>query len=1001
MTSQPKTPGRLKRANSQLGHEMSQQDHCNSDGEFYLPGGKGIFVTTTKKGKPALGRKKKDRLLEDFGFDILGSAFGIPSRIDFEREAEREACRRKSFTTQRSTPTTPLALAPPTTPRGRFTKHHGRHKRGGSLIAISKRGPGPTSTPTRIRRGTGSLSSGSSYDRLPEARDGYLTPGYFYPPANPTPVSSPMWNLGNSMAISPNHGFPTTPPAGIAYSSGILPWAQSAPLMVPSPHYVQSPIHPISQSASAPLSSHQSQPMTPYHEIRSSVYPIPGSFSAYAPPLLSPLTALPLSANQPRDEPGTTALNSPFPLRYSPSEAKKCEEHYSETLKSTTPEAGKHEDNDESKGEKTKEAKRDIGKHIQHIHCCAGCGKVRSRQYQKAHPLKRGQIPDRDYCVKCQREAALAESDDTGDTVVNNSNEDPILTTTTDAPRTRYSKKQNGTNTCGTCKQTKKSKCFDSLSSILTNSTVSEGHTMLPLSVTSTEESDVRVSASIRGSGAGSRAGRHRSMRQRSLVRETVHKMDSDGDAPPLNIRSPRSPQGIHPWENKEATLGEYVGIKNSSSVADMEGVSSKESVSGPRSNNVLGNTPANNTGASSRVSAREKGSRFSEQSSSELLPKIRPRVSLQSISDHPEVVSPYYDGHNKMTMSMDEDYYYPTIGKETSKTPKATYSNVCYNNSRSRQPTSRAYGLAHEYKSTCESMSDARVHGPQTHSSASSRYGRSILESELGQQERSHRRRVRRHRDDTGLYRNRPEERYMDNMLDTEQENPDYVSGWDLPPTPPDLSHAYSFTYPYFTDEPWNSSQEGQGEFGQEIESVAEEDLASAAKFFNSMTSPVGDPSAPLFHMPSFTTRTEISVESYYPGEELDGPNLPLAAYELYEASDSSSMVGQEGSQVKTLEYSSKDDRNKRTAVRASSGASSTHHPQQKLRGSKHKSLKQCEENTYHSEEIVSSSSPGPASSMIVHTGHSAEGLQSDSIDDTNLTVVGKRRRIRQMLGL
>ncbi|KAI1206401.1 uncharacterized protein F4807DRAFT_438886 [Annulohypoxylon truncatum] len=806
-----------------------------------------------------------------------------------------------------------------------------------------------------------------------------------------------MWDFGSSMAMSPNRGFPMTSTANPQAFALQLPTAssfsQSQPIVVPSPHYVQAPIHPLSHSIATPLFHHHSQAISPCREVRPPIYPIAGPLITQAPPPPSLLAAMPLSAKQPRDDSRTAALNSSLPLRYSPSEAKMCEEHYIATRKATTKGTDKQGDR---KTKKMKGAGRDIGKHIQHVHFCAGCGRVRSKRYQKEHPLKRGQIPDRDYCTKCQREAVLAESDDADDTDVNVSHNETradILeadhrvqnateyhqtpTVTTNVSCTDCSKERYGKKACGSRKKNK-SGCFSSSSSILTDSTVAEGYTMLPPSVSSAGESDVGVTASARGP----KTGQHKCRRSKSLVGETAQKVDSS--VPPLSPDASR--------ENKEAILNNDTRMENSNPAANTEGDEP--------------NIYANSACAPSKTPF-ENHSRFSQQPSPEVLPKTRPKISPQSVSDRPEVTPLYYDGHDEMNTSMYTDHYHRSIDRET-QAPQATYSDDHYRNSRNKQPTNGFCKSVHEYNHPCESMKNSHVYEPQARAYATPRYEQPAVESEVSQRERSHRRRVRRHQDGGRAYRHEHGEGHMENAMGPETPcDPDYVSGWDLPPTPIDLSHAYQTTDPYFMGETWDANQGGEEELGQGYEFMAEEDLISAAKFFDDMTGPFCDSGTSSFPMPKSMTRTEISIESCYSRRGADGSTLPPAAYELYESSELDSTADKEESQAKTLEFSSKVDRDEKTARRTGSGASSTYYHRQKPRERQSESsLKLREENPCYSDERETGSSldlspRDPASSTIAHTGHSLEGLLPDLSDHAKLAVIGKRRRVRQLLGL
>jgi hypothetical protein len=301
----------------------------------------------------------------------------MPSRIDFEREAEREARRhetereahhRESSTMQDTTTTPSTPMFP-----------HKQSRKSSKCLGLFKKSPQPASNPTisRIRCGTRSLSIDLSYER----RDDDLTLRSVYPPATATPVPSPICNVGNGIAISPDSNLPMMPPPVNAQGSTTqFAATNSFPLQTQpqsnigtSPCYIQSPAHPIAQSTSVPY-------------------------------------------------------QGPLPIRYSHTEAMKCEEHYNAVMRNTAQEVNKHEDKHRNRKKKTRGFKEDISKHIQHVHICAECGKKRSKKYQKAHPLKKGQVPDRSYCTKCRRRVPFVESDDTDDSAIKVSDDETHTT---------------------------------------------------------------------------------------------------------------------------------------------------------------------------------------------------------------------------------------------------------------------------------------------------------------------------------------------------------------------------------------------------------------------------------------------------------------------------------------------------------------------------------------------------------------------------------------------
>ncbi|OTA52545.1 hypothetical protein K449DRAFT_391319 [Hypoxylon sp. EC38] len=144
-----------------------------------------------------------------------------------------------------------------------------------------------------------------------------------------------------------------------------------------------------------------------------------------------------------------------------------------------------------------------------------------------------------------------------------------------------------------------------------------------------------------------------------------------------------------------------------------------------------------------------------------------------------------------------------------------------------------------------------------------------------------------------------------MDRNTDTEPdtpEDPNYTFKWHLPPTPTDMPYTSRDFDPYFMGEPWRISEEEMYQMEREAEELAEQNLASAGKLFDNMTTPFATSGPFKFPVPSFVTRTEFSINTYDSKEGLD-PNIPTATmFEIVESSDSSEAVDQEVRSIKTL---------------------------------------------------------------------------------------------------
>ncbi|KAJ2994030.1 hypothetical protein NUW58_g1659 [Xylaria curta] len=392
----------------------------------------GIYLTHSRDGRPALGRKRPNKILQDFGFDILGQSFGVPSRSDYKRRA-----RPQSYTSQSSglvtMPGTPRPVwEPQELDRGRKvhtyenTNHPPIHCR---TDRAHLRSPyAPISAVQHDNQGIPGLWQGAAYGRsCSSTGPRTLSQHCGLPPPPPPPPSSVVgWHYhpgDNVGAVPISRGYNMTPPhhACPPYPCGGTQASQSAPSGTSLQHGMIA------------LGSVLPQP---------TVRPV-------LPPLLPPILASPLSFSHYSNRPQPTLLPHvqatwttspvnlppPPPLPPLPPSQYQLQAYATRTrqgnvsqqntnyVKSTEKLAGQANQAGNSledakrahaEAKQSEDVRQSLGKRIQHVHVCAGCGKKRSARYQQAHPLKRGELPPLNYCYSCLLNAADSGSEGSG-----------------------------------------------------------------------------------------------------------------------------------------------------------------------------------------------------------------------------------------------------------------------------------------------------------------------------------------------------------------------------------------------------------------------------------------------------------------------------------------------------------------------------------------------------------------------------------------------------------
>lgn len=372
------------------------------DEGLYLPSGSNVFITRTRSGKPAFARKKKSNL-EDFGFDILSQTFGVPSVAEMRRRAPSRYVR-QSARNYRNPFSAAAALPPQYFP---------------AQEVFNNKGPGPEPEPEPV---SDSDSEEVTLVVKKKGSNGDLT-------ATPQGILKRPGNKGSSRNIpgSSGKGYPYShspglqghpPPPHYPYTQNGL---GNVPPFPPSqPHY---PYQGLSHVPGGPQQAMYTGPSTWTTQQAPLQYATSAAFPAYQPMTMpaQPIQQHPfsyaapfMSAQPPAPPPPSLPTQPLFPgagmpgLRGSRTGVKNDNEgHNASGVEPDTPIAADRRNRTRDRGNLNDDSNEveDVGKRIRHYHICAGCGKRRSREYQKAHPLKRGEKPVPAYCTRCIRDA--------------------------------------------------------------------------------------------------------------------------------------------------------------------------------------------------------------------------------------------------------------------------------------------------------------------------------------------------------------------------------------------------------------------------------------------------------------------------------------------------------------------------------------------------------------------------------------------------------------------
>ncbi|KAI0430989.1 hypothetical protein F5Y09DRAFT_211904 [Xylaria sp. FL1042] len=844
---------------SSVASQPSSQD--TDDDALFLPTRDQVYLTHTKDGKPALGRKKNGKLLQDFGFDILGQSFGIPSRKDYQGHARRlsVASQSSGLITAQGTPRKAREAytfddsEPPITSRRR-----------GSMSSLS------TTIPMEMARsntqGISNVHQRAAYSTQPSflKRQGF-EPRHIPPPPlppPPPPLSTMGWRkhpVMNTAGVAPipmNCYSARYQPAHVpSYSHSNAAVFQGIPTWANSQHYMaaQYPNH-LGMSVPQPIA----MPMLPHQQQIRQVQPvqIPQMRAMSAVP---PVNMPPPPSQPPPQEWLQAYARTTGPGGLSRQDTKRD---------SNAQKSFKHVDQDESE-----DVRQRLSKRIRHVHVCAGCGKKRSSRYQRTHPLKRGEVPPLNYCYNCLKDAADTDCETSdGGSVIGpyyrkDDRETSVPWPSSDEGRTiadgEYSYEQSRHGP----RWVKKSNRFGTLSKLFSRKGVYAPVAPSGWSASSAEQSRSRASSPVselyyaHGPSRSSARRRHRrgssgTVRQAKRVASPHRRRDSTdswgtrhGSPSRSRDKKPRKPKNEdkpRTASNKKQATAQprsriprpkaqarsidttFPPLADTDDLAHVFGSSlhldttsgTKEVPIPPRveiSSPPLDKTISDNTGRTMKQDTHDSASE-----------------GLKNCYLSPETTN-YADMFNNanglgVQAFMNESPRMPLAGGSKTVLKETTNKETTNKETTNKETTNKSTNYLHpNYTST-----SARV--------SSSYSPRINLEQAFPS---------------LGKIRRQP---LNDEALKPADEHK-AAFNWHEPLTPMDVPFTSNSRSPHVMTDSWSSHQ---AELEREAEEMAERDLAYAGKLFDSLSASLGGSATSAFPLSSFVTTSNMSIVSY-----------------------------------------------------------------------------------------------------------------------------------------
>ncbi|KAI1304697.1 hypothetical protein F5Y03DRAFT_165596 [Xylaria venustula] len=955
------------------------------DNALFLPTNDHVYLTHTKDGKPALGRKKTSKLLQDFGFDIIGQGLGIPSRRDYEGRARRlsAASQSSGLITARATPRRSKEQnadddSEPPTPG----------------FKTSSFNSSSTTLPIAVARYDDQGIPGARQHPAYSANTSFLRPQAFgqrHIPPPPPPPSVVGWHQHPSAQTSAAsvpvsyYSAAYQPPHIPSYSYNSTPMYQGNPNWANLQHHVA--IQPPHRQI-IPLPSGVAIPTMPHHQQIRQTQParipnmqaVPAVCTSNIPPPPPPpppewLQACAMST-------GRKGLPRQMSDDKNPTK---------NIGQDRIPPGDVGQANDEHK--RSEDVRRRLSKRIRHIHVCSGCGKKRSGRYQRAHPLRRGEVPALNYCYTCLKDAADTDCDTSDDHSISRSHhrkssrETTVPWPSSDEGRTiadgqySYERSRQGS------RWVKKSNRFGPFSKLFSRKVATDPFPPSTMSASSAEESISRASSpvsdlyagqSVQGSPRSS--ARRRSRRARSGTVQQAKRV-----APPR----PRCDSASSWSTNYGSTL-------------------------------ILGETKSSRAKRDPKVQPEQTFARSGT-------PHPRPHPKLTAPKSCPSPCAEVEDMTRRLENSLDLDTNGTTTASAKSpsvvtkselsgKTNSSEARNAMdQTNTRvtAKESAKRRHPPSSATSNRTNGSNDAAGFGVQPSMERSSRTpvaaelksrmkqttkkptgnSRSNLPSVESQFPLDHGPRMSSEETET-FYQfpgsNKSKWQRAHNHRPEVADQPKTTSNWGEPLTPTDVPYVGSSQSPCVVSDSWSDYQT---DLEREVEEMAERDLAYAGKLFDSLSGSLGGSATSAFPEPSFVTSNMSIVSLNSDSDHSDVDIATPGVIEVEEKKETEAAV----KPTKRIEFSSELEQQQEIEISSSP-------TDLRIYRAEHPNTRMTElatrpnNNLYDEPEIGQDeddvdycfSSP-VSSSLIGHTGHSADELVPSTL---TRTAIGHRFR-------
>ncbi|KAI8629361.1 hypothetical protein F5Y19DRAFT_475350 [Xylariaceae sp. FL1651] len=964
--------------------------HDADGGPLFLPGNDKVYLTQTKDGEPAFGRKKPDRLLQGFGFDILSQSLGIPSRMDFEKQPRPLSIRSQSSG----------IITAPATPRlqGRGAQRLDASSRGCTFedkdvdVDINSRVTARKTSSTRacstppeaVAQRDNSGASRSCQDVHHEMRPPFLAPQGFKLPPPPPPPNTAGWYghpvMNSSPLFLPMGYHPTT------YGPAHLPRHPSIVPATPhdAPNWANSQYHMETQYFGPPgFSPSQTSPV--------SIQPYRQHFSHPLSQCFPSVQAIPgvRSAN---------ILPPPPPPPPPPPQPNWFHAHEIAEVRSKASRQDTKQMNE--KDRKIVDEKQYLRRRIHHVHVCAGCGKKRSRRYQNTYPLKRGEIPEPDYCSRCIRDAIYTDPG-----LANHSKEALVPGLSTDEGRViangKYAYKQSRHGP----RWFKKSKQFGPFSRIFSREANSRAYLRLPRSIAAVEESrsgDSSLTSDPIVNHLTSRAPRFPVCRNDEKTNDRTEQEEPE---------VPALPRENSPGE-------EYPKVKCNSPLVPLVAMPKKLK-------NGVGKVPSTSSKHSTPV--RHHRTRVSQMQPVIANPSppgtsgILSRAIHEKCSDsglktkHVASLS-----HPAGTQMRSESFSRLPVNR-SSTAPRQRHAHIATNDvaRTSQAPVSNSassadtQGDAHNYH-----KQPSQTRFPKIPVVAASGMGSErCKDKRLGKPDSDCR------HDDSyvssnhspeistggieGLLPSADSANFQQRSTSIESPEISHEHGrmlhWDEPVTPKDPPYADASGSSCVINDSWT---EIRSDLEWEAEELAERDLAAAGKLLTSTESSWGGSTTSSFPMSSFLTKSNISIVSCESDTDCSDSNFVSSSGDGYPVEGTAG--SNEGKPAERIEFSSENDRRQKTVASCPTSEVFVSYSGY-LNGDLARASGCWKNNPYNKQDNDNGdyndddadNLPSPVgSSLIAHTGHSADDLRSGGVQKS-LSVTNDGNRFSRFMRL